>query len=300
MKRPVSKSILRTLVIAAIVSFLLAATKTGGDRGEVKIGKEHRFHESALKSLINAKLPENLSDLKFRYEKRKTFRGPASDHTVLISQQAVYHVGRELKNVIALPFEMEVVFKECNAPDSYYDEASHEIVICYELIDVYSELFARTIKERTGRDEAAKGAVVAMFLHEVAHVLIDGWNLSITGREEDAADQFSTLMLMNGLPDSEDMALHGARSFESLAFIEKGLEKDYADSHSVDEQRFYNTICLLYGHRPERYEYLVRNGSLPAERALECQEEYARVNKSWQALLAPYLVHQNDPFSSCD
>jgi len=301
MKRPVSKSIvIRTLVVAAIVSFLLAATKTGGDRSEIKTGKEHRFHETALKTLVNAKLPENLIDLKFRYEKRKTFGRTASDHTVLISQQAVYRTGRELKNIIALPFEVEVVFRECNSPDSYYDEVSHEIVICYELIDVYSELFARTIKTRTVRDEAAKGAVVSMFLHEVAHVLIDGWDLSITGREEDAADQFSTLMLINGLPDSEEMALHGARSFESLALIEKGLEKDYSDSHSVDEQRFYNTICLVYGHRPERYEYLVRNGSLPAERAVECKEEYSRVNKSWQTLLAPYLVRRNEPFSSLD
>jgi hypothetical protein len=284
------------LVLAAVVSFLLAATRTGGDRSEIEKEKARRISESALKTLVNANLPKNLADLKFRYGKRKSFRGLAADHTVLVSQQAVYRIVEELKKQIALPFELEVVFKECGDPDSYYDEASHEIVICYELIDVYSELFSRTIKATTARDEAAKGAVVAIFLHEVAHALIDGWDLSITGREEDAADQFSTLMLINGFPDSEDMAMHSARSFESLAFLEKGLEKDYSDAHSVDEQRFYNTICLVYGHRPERYEYLIRNGSLPAERAFECKEEYARVNKSWQTLLAPYVVRLNAPF----
>lgn len=284
------------LVLAAIVSFLLTATGTGGDGSEIEKEKARRISESALKTLVNANLPKNLADLKFRYGKRRSFRGPAADRTLLISQQAVYRIVEELKKQIALPFEIEVVFKECGGPDSYYDEDSHEIVICYELIDVYSELFSRTIKARTARDEAAKGAVVAMFLHEVAHALIDGWNLSITGREEDAADQFSTLMLINGLPDSEEMALHSARSFESLAFLEKGLEKDYSDPHSVDEQRFYNTICLVYGHRPERYEYLIRNGSLPAERAFDCKDEYARVSKSWQTLLAPHVVRPNAPF----
>jgi hypothetical protein len=129
-----------------------------------------------------------------------------------------------------------------------------------------------------------------MFLHEVAHALIDRWDLSITGREEDAADQFSTLMLINGLPGGEEIAMDSARSFKWLAVQEKGLEKDYSDPHSFDEQRFYNIICLVYGHRPERYEYLIRNGSLPTERAFECEEDYRRLNKSWQTLLAPHLI----------
>jgi hypothetical protein len=100
-------------------------------------------------------------------------------------------------------------------------------------------------------------------------------------------------MLINGLPDGEEMALDSARSFKLLAFLEKGTERDYSDPHSLDEQRYYNTICLVYGHRPERYEYLIRNGSRPTERAIECVEDYARLNRSWQTLLAPYLVRLN-------
>ena len=295
MTKPISKWILiRTLVLAAVVSFLLADINLRGDRSEIERKEAHRINESAL-GLANANLPKNLVDLKFSYEKRKSFRGSAADRTVLIGEHAVYRIVGELKKQIALPLEIQVVFKECADPDAYYDEDSHEIVMCYELIDTYSELFSKTLKTRTARDEAAKGAVVSIFLHEVAHALIDGWDLAITGREEDAADQFSTLMLINGLPDGEEMALDGARSFKSLATLEKGLEQDYSDPHSLDGQRFYNTICLIYGHRPERYEYLIRNGSLPAERAVQCEEDYARLNKSWQTLLAPHLVGLHAP-----
>jgi hypothetical protein len=295
MTKPISKWILiRTLFLAAVVSFLLADINLRGDPSEIERKGAHRINESAL-GLANANLPKNLADLKFSYEKRKSFRGSAADRTVLIGEHAVYRVVGELKKQIALPLEIQVVFKECADPDAYYDEDSHEIVMCYELIDTYSELFSKTLKTRTARDEAAKGAVVSIFLHEVAHALIDGWDLAITGREEDAADQFSTLMLINGLPDGEEMALDGARSFKSLATLEKGLEQDYSDPHSLDGQRFYNTICLIYGHRPERYEYLIRNGSLPAERAVQCEEDYARLNKSWQTLLAPHLVGLHAP-----
>jgi hypothetical protein len=287
---------MRTFVLGAVGFFFLAATNAGGERSESEKNEAHRVNESAFNSLASANLPNNLFDLKFSYGKRKSFRGSAADRTVLISEQAVYRSVGELKKQIVLPVEIEVVFKECGGPDSYYEEDSHEIVMCYELIDAYSELFSGTFKERTARDEAAKGAIVSMFLHEVAHALIDRWHLSITGREEDAADQFSTLMLINGLPDGEEMALDSARSFKSLAVLEKNLERDYSDSHSLDEQRFYNTICLVYGHRPERYEYLIRNGSLPTDRANECVEDYSRLNRSWQTLLAPYRAQLNESF----
>ena len=288
--------IIRTLALAVVLAFLLVATNAGGDRRELESEKAHRIRGSSTASIINGELQKNLVDLKFSYGKRKSFRGSAADRTVLLSQQAVYRIVGELQQQFTLPFEIEVVFRDCGDPDSYYNEGSHQIVICYELIDAYSQLFSENVKERTARDEAAKGAIVSIFLHEVAHALIDRWHLSITGREEDAADQFSTLMLINGLPDGEEMALDSARSFKSLAVLEKSLERDYSDPHSLDEQRFYNTICLVYGHRPERYEYLIRNGSLPTERANECVEDYARLNRSWQTLLAPYLVRLNRSF----
>jgi hypothetical protein len=294
MIKPLSKWILiRAFVLALVVWFLLAAINTsGGDNisGVIKSEQALGFSEGRASSEACAIQPNNSAHLKFSYGNRRGFRNAASKRTALVSQHAVYTIVGELKERIALPFDIQVVFEECGDPDSYYDEKTHEIGICYELIDAYYYVFSETLKERTARDEAAKGAIVSMFLHEVAHALIDGWDLPITGREEDAADQFSTLLLINGIPDGDEMALDGARSFKLLADLQKDLEQDYSDPHSLDEQRFFNTICLVYGHRPEHYEYLIRNGTLPVERAFSCEEDYARLNKSWQRLLAPYLV----------
>ena len=291
MTKSINKWILtRALVLAVGVFLLLGATDTGDNSSEIEPREAHRFNQRAVEGLAKANFPGSGLDQRFSYGKRKNFRGSAADHTVLISQQAVYRTVEELKKQIAIPLEIQVAFKECGGPDSYYDDDSHEITICYELIEAYSDLFSGSIRARTARDEATKGAVVSMFLHELAHALIDRLDLAITGREEDAADQFSTLMLINSLPDGEQTAMYGARSFKSLAILEEGLEKDYSDPHSLDEQRFYHTICLVYGRRPERYDYLVRDGSIPVERAFECEQGYARVNKSWQKLLAPHLV----------
>ena len=281
--------LLRALILIAVIFFLLPDTRRVGDRSEKESQKSDRIRGGPFSSAAETTPIRNPAELKFSYRNRH-FRGSASKNTMLVSQRAVITVAGELKKRIALPFEIEVVFDECGGPDSFYDANTHKIIMCYELIDVYSDLFSPTHKTRAARDDAAKGATVLMFLHEVAHAVIQGWDLPITGREEDAADQFSTLLLINGIPNGDQMALDGARSFKLLADLEKGLKKDYSDPHSMDEQRFFNTNCLVYGHRPRQYEYLIRNGALPVERAFDCEEEYARVNKSWQRLLGPHLV----------
>ena len=294
MTKPGHKRILiRTAVLAAVGFLVLANASTSGDSSEANSEKALCLRERAL----NLHQPSAHADVKFIYEKRRSYRGFASKNAAALSKQAVLAVAEDLKKRIAFPFDVQVVFEECGGPDSFYDQDTHKITICDELIDAYYHLFARALRTRTARDTAAKGVIVSMFLHEVAHALIDGWDLPIAGREEDAADQFSTLLLVSGIPDGDTMALDSARSFKLLADLERNQEKDYSDLHSLDEQRFFNTICLVYGHRPERYEYLITNGTLPPEMAIECEQYYARVNKSWQTLLT-HFTRSDDQHSA--
>lgn len=134
-----------------------------------------------------------------------------------------------------------------------------------------------------------RGAVASTFFHELGHALVDAWQLPITGKEDDAVDQLSTIVLLDRTEEGGQMALDGALSFKLYADLDKGLEKIYWDEHSLDEQRFYDTICLVYGHDPEKYAYLVRDGTLPEERAGLCREDFPKVESSWRRLLSPYV-----------
>jgi hypothetical protein len=295
MTKPISKWMAVWALVFTTVVFSLPGTIDIRSwklrrEGEAKSAKSDRS-EAQSRGEAAAAVSNDLGELKFTYDRRKRFRESAAMHSALISQRALDDIVGDLKKQIALPFNIQVVLVECGGDaDAYYDPDAHEITICYELLDSYYYLFSRKLKARTERNEAAKGATVSIFLHEVAHALIDGWQLPITGREEDAADQFATLWLINGMPEGEQMVLNSAGSFKLFAGLEKGQTKVYSDPHSLDEQRFYDTICLLYGHNPESYEYLIANGTLPVRRASQCEEDYARINKSWQTLLAPHLV----------
>ena len=61
-----------------------------------------------------------------------------------------------------------------------------------------------------------------------------------------------------------------------------------ADEHLLQEQRFYNSLCMIYGSNTSKYENIVTEGYLPKERAVRCQTEYQRTVESWISLLEPW------------
>jgi hypothetical protein len=226
-------------------------------------------------------------DLKLRYQPRKT----TTTHNVGSNQQAIEQVIANLNDRIALPWDIVISFEDCDEANAFYDPETRKLTLCYQMIDEYYDLFGHKIKDKTKLDEAVRGAVASTFFHELGHGLVDAWKVPITGKEEDAVDQLSTLILIKHTKNGEQMALNGAISFQLYADLDKGQEKILWDEHSLDEQRFYDTICLIYGNNPEKYAYLVKDNTLPEERAELCREDFPKIANSWHQLLSPYVKH---------
>ena len=235
-------------------------------------------------------------EIKVRYEIRRGFRKSRPSIATGTGLRSVETIIEQLNRQVALSFDINVFFFECEEDEAYYDKSSREIAICYQKIERFYHLFARHLRGERAIAEATKGATVSLFLHELAHALIDAWELPVTGNEEDAADQFAMLLMLNGLNGGERMALNGALTFRLYAEADKRLKKLYWDSHSLDEQRYYNTMCLIYGHKPDAYEYLLNNGTLPIQRAIQCEDDYPRLKASWQKLLYPYAKRPASQF----
>ena len=62
---------------------------------------------------------------------------------------------------------------------------------------------------------------------------------------------------------------------------------DFADTHSLDSQRYYNILCLAYGSDPNFFGPAMKRAQLPPERASECKWEYAQVRYALQQLVLP-------------
>ena len=193
-----------------------------------------------------------------------------------------------LNKSLQLPKTLGVRYAECGEPNAYYDPGAREILLCFELIERLAEDFGNRLDDDQELASAVGGAYVFITLHEVGHALVDVLELPITGREEDAVDQLSAWLLI-GEDEGNDAVLSAAASFSIAGEGRELADSDFADEHALDQQRYFNMVCWVYGSNPELHAGLIEYAGLPAARAERCAEEYARLDRSWSKLLEPYV-----------
>ena len=203
-------------------------------------------------------------------------------------EKSLEEAAAELNKAFALPHDILIGFDECEEPNAFYDAEKKEVVVCYQLVEDLFESFRGDYRTDKEIEEVVANATTFIFFHEVGHALIDAYDLPVTGREEDAVDQLSVLVLADGSEEGDRTVLDAARSFSRATDAELD-ELAFADEHSLDRQRFYNIICLLYGQNEEKFAALVNDGTLPEGRAERCADEHARARRAWDSLLAPYM-----------
>jgi len=226
----------------------------------------------------------------FRVARREAAGGRSAEELRELAEEerSLGEMADELNRAFSLPHDILIGFDECGEPNAFYDPERKQITVCDELVsDLYEAFRARHTGQKE-LDAAVANATTFVFYHELGHALIDAYDLPVTGREEDAVDQLSVLVLADGSEEGEKTVLDAALSFAREGDAELD-EMAFADEHSLDRQRFYNIVCLLYGQNEEKFATLVRDGLLPEERAAGCGEEFGRVERAWGALLAPYV-----------
>lgn len=193
-----------------------------------------------------------------------------------------------LNAALVVPVELGLGFRECGEPNAYYDPETRDVSVCFELLTHYYESLEGEFETEAELDDAVVGAFMFVLFHEIGHALVDVLELPVTGREEDAVDQLSTWLLIDH-GEGDDAVLHGALGFEvSARQSDEVTDDQFADEHSLDEQRVYNMLCWLYGSDTEKYAAMV-DDPLPAARAQRCESEYRRLDRSWSKLLEPHV-----------
>lgn len=124
--------------------------------------------------------------------------------------------------------------------------------------------------------------------HEIGHALVDQLDIPVTGREEDAVDGFAAFLLNKSPKFGPRSAFTAALLFDAIANSRELQEGDFADEHSLPEQRVYQFLCWTYGSDPKNFKVLIGPDGLPKERATRCVDEWKQVNRSWTRLLKPF------------
>jgi hypothetical protein len=197
-----------------------------------------------------------------------------------------------IARLVRLPTRLTYRLKECGgSANAWYDPATRNVTLCLELIAGIVGLAPRQASARgVSREQAIRGPVAQILLHETSHALFDLLHVPVLGREEDAADQVASLLLLHLAPGNARDILEGsAYFFVTLGKQEALNEGSFANAHGLSWQRFYNLACLAYGSDQRRYRDIVERSLLPDERAKGCKAEYTQVYNAFIRLIAPHL-----------
>ncbi|NIY83100.1 DUF4344 domain-containing metallopeptidase [Vibrio hepatarius] len=193
------------------------------------------------------------------------------------------------------PFNRRLRVQYGSSEGPYYDPENHSIHIPYSFYLESHDYFSKHgYEEKYGKsaEDGATDALLHTLLHEAGHAYIEDQRIPVLGKEEDAVDNFATIILLNYIENGDDVAISAADMF---AFESQSEERpnyyemgDYADEHSFDLQRYFSTLCLVYGSNPKKYQYLLDEveDHYLGDRKDFCVSNFEIINENWHQYLS--------------
>ena len=189
-----------------------------------------------------------------------------------------------------LPQQLTFTFGGEDGP--LYDSSANEVVIPYFFIEEVKQRFTKDKYSKTGvsATRATMDSLMHTMFHEFAHAIIFMYELPVLGKEEDAADALASVLLIEFFDGGQEIAISAADLFDLESEDRNELdEQDFWGEHSLDLQRYYGTLCHVYGSDPEKYKAILERDYFSERRADLCIQEYDDLLRSVQKLLAPHL-----------
>ncbi|MGF1753466.1 DUF4344 domain-containing metallopeptidase [Vibrio makurazakiensis] len=204
-----------------------------------------------------------------------------------IKQSGINETVVELSNE-RFPFNQQLTIQYGGEEGPMYDPEIHTVSIPYSFYAESIDYFSKNKYDEKYGKSAELGAIDTLLhtlLHEAGHAFIADQKIAVLGKEEDAVDNFATVLMINYIEDGDDAAISAADmfAFESDDRPDYYDFGEYIDEHSFDLQRYFSTLCLVYGSDPEKHANLldeVENDYL-TDRKDFCIYSFQDLDDSW-------------------
>ncbi len=217
----------------------------------------------------------------------------------LVQERGALEMMKKVFTPLRLPVPVTIRTIGCDGVSNAWYQRENDrptLSICYEyLVEIWNVMPKDSAAAMVTAGDAVIGQLFFALAHEFGHAVFDIFDIPVFGREEDAADQFATYIMLQFGEDRAHRLITGA-AFSYREFIKNHKQKPnasvplltFSSDHGLPEQRFYNLLCLAYGYDAKLFER-VANEYLPKSRARNCRYEYVILRYAFKQLIVPHL-----------
>ena len=172
------------------------------------------------------------------------------------------------------------------------------VSICYEYLQEIWDSMPEETKVILGTTmkDAVCGQLFFAISHEIGHAMFDIFDVPVYGRQEDAADQFATFIILQFGGDQALQLIDGA-AYGYHAYIKDLKDKPqvtlplaaFSSDHGAPEERYFNLICTAYGYDERLFS--LEMDKIPPGRAKKCKFEYEDLKFAFHTVFWPHLDH---------
>lgn len=226
------------------------------------------------------------------------YQQPASEEDQIGKELLVASETKAVASGLAKTFELPnpLTVKGVNGIGGgpFYNPEDNSITLPYGFAALIFELESKSNPEESEYEIGERiGAVNSfIFAHEFGHALIANYELPVLGKEEDAADAISTMVLLTVPNGAEYTASAAAFWADFSSRQEPPALVEFADQHSLDLQRAFDILCWIAGSSEKSYEEVAELEALPPSRLETCPSEYEQLAKSFTTEVQPHLRHK--------
>jgi Putative metallopeptidase len=210
----------------------------------------------------------------------------------LLKEHQVLEKLRDLLRPLRLPHRLLLQTRDCDGISNAWSN-EESVTVCYEYVnDIWRSAPEHTTPTGIAPIDTVIGPLLDVFLHEAGHSTFRILQIPLFGREEDAADQFSTyIMLRFDKEEARRLILGSAYQYKGdLASPTLTIkQQSFADEHGTPAQRFFNLLCTAYGSDPNLFADVVEKGFLPEDRAVICKREFTQLSHAFDTLIGPHI-----------
>jgi len=172
------------------------------------------------------------------------------------------------------------------------------VSICYEYLQEIWDSMPEETKAVLGESmkDAICGQLFFAVAHELGHAMFDIFDVPVFGRQEDAADQFATYIMLQFGGEQALQLINGA-AYGYHAYIKDLSTKPQvtlplaalSSDHGTPEERYFNLICAAYGY--DQRLFSIEMHKIPPSRAQKCRDEYEDIKYAMHTVFWSHLDH---------